>query len=330
MAAKGSKTDNESTFSRRPIISHDMPDEKGVSAEVLVCRGVGVPIEITGLNKLAKVEIAIATSQYIQSGYILKTSDAFKLCQKAMENKEPISYRIEISRKLDIDRTIPIEDLRQGNDSKNTIRRRLVAVKDSIDDQDDGKWLIDDSAIQTVIEDDFADLANPQNPYEDLDKYYQKKDAGSSVPEPEVSFGRKWTEAQPWLAYNNDGSLNLGSYLVQGIISLQSAVWELVKEHEYDVDEKQINGVIISLVSLVNKIQQDIYKEFLEMSEPVSELANSNTRVRAVVFDVLRAKTPTIEVFTDKKVRGEFMDELYKMAMSRWQVVIAAAKQILK
>jgi hypothetical protein len=63
-------------------------------------------------------------------GYIMKDDPIYDIVKKAYETKEEIDFRIEVQRKANQDRSIPIDTLRADNPTE-TLVRKLVAVNDT-------------------------------------------------------------------------------------------------------------------------------------------------------------------------------------------------------
>ncbi len=113
------------------FVSLDGTDENGVRAEVFVQINNGPITEIkeNSEKQVAEIQFKLDHLKYPLRGWIRTDNEVFEEAKRAHENKENVEFRIETQRKKGIDRTIPIEDLK--NDMKvarDSIRPLLVGI----------------------------------------------------------------------------------------------------------------------------------------------------------------------------------------------------------
>lgn len=105
------------------FVSHD-----GDGTEVYVTTARG---KVTGIEeKTSSVNIKIEAEylQYPLGGWINQSEEALKIVREAYASGKEVEVRIEAQRKPSIDKSIPIQEIRDGKNAKTEIIKKLVAV----------------------------------------------------------------------------------------------------------------------------------------------------------------------------------------------------------
>lgn len=302
-----------STYSARPFISYDGPDENGVRAEVKVTKGFGnvSTIEPSAAGKAFKVSFSVENTKYETSGWAPLDSAVLKKVQEAKERGEPIHFRVETRRKPNIDRTTPIAELSDLSRAKDSIVKSLAAVKFD----EDAEWTISQQAVTHMAEDPPTGgngIYKATAP--DLNK------PGNSAPAPWSGPG----EPPPYVTTLKNGNINPGSMAVAVPINLLAFVAEWDREHDEPVGEKKRAVVAKALLSAANELQLKIYEGELEKPDLS---AGSHTRARALLFEVIRAYYPlTSEVVESKESLVEWRNKLIEKSLSIWKWGISEAQ----
>lgn len=301
------------TYSGRPLISHDGPDDNNFRAEVKVVMGFGHvdSIEKSAAGKSAKVSFAVENTKFKSAGWAPVDDKVMKLVETAKESGEPIHFRIETRRQDKIPRETPIAELTDLANAKDSIHKSLAAVKLA----DDENWTISPFAKTNMAEDpSFGSKSANDYTLEELRKL------GGNAPTQASGPSYNGLEPPPYVTYNSKGDLNPGSMAVAVPLNIYTFLTEYFKENSVEVDDKTKFVVVRAVLDVCNKAQMGIYGDELEAPD-LSK--GSHTRARALVFESIRIFFPlTEEITTDKAALAQWKtDTLDKvLAMWRWSM----------
>jgi DNA-binding phage protein len=309
------------TYSSRPFISYDGPDDTGHRAEVKVVTGFGIvsAIDPSEKGKSAKVSFTVENTKYKPAGWAPVGSAVHQIVEKARESGDPIYFRLETRRKDSVDRKIPISELSSdATVARDNIYKSLAAVKNEFDTE----WTISQHAKTNMAEDPSSSTGGSANDYtiEELQAMSGKNKAGNS--------NSKRFEGLPFDLYNPDGSLNPGSVAVSVPLNLYAFLTEYIKENGLDVSDKDKFLVVRSMLKVCNNLQLAIYDGKLEKPDLT---AGSHTRARALVFESTRAFYPlTVEIMTDAERLEEWMNDTVTKTTAMWKWSMKEVQSLLK
>ena len=298
------------TYSSRPFISHDGPDENGFRAEVKVVTGFGHVdnIEKSSAGKSAKVSFAVENTKFKSSGWAPVDDKVMKLVEKAKENGEPIHFRIETRRQDKIPRETPISELDDLANARDSIHKSLAAVK-LADDED---WTISPFAKTNMAEDpSFGSKSANDFTLEELRELGGSKNASSGNNQPQF----RGVEPPPYVTFNSKGDLNPGSMAVAVPLNIYTFLTEYFTEKSVEVGDKAKFVAVRAVLDVCNKAQLGIYDG--ELEAPDLSLG-SHTRARALVFESLRIFfLLTVEIVEDSEQleawKADTLDKVLKM-----------------
>lgn len=303
------------TYSSRPFISYDGPDEDNVRAEVKVVTGFGTvdSIETSKAGKSQKVSFSVENTDYKSAGWAPVDSNVMTVVKAAEASGEPIYFRIETRRKDNIDRTTPINELTNLAVAKDSIHKSLAAVKPA----DDEDWTISQFAVTNMAEDPRTRSGTPSaNDYtaEELRKMSGKGDPG---PARHSSHPASWYEPPPFQTFNDQGEPHPGSMAVAVPLNIYSFLTEYFTEREVEVDDRTKFAAVKLVMAVCNEAQLGIY----EGEHDVPNLsAGSHTRARALVFESLRIFYPlTAEILADEDAKAEWKENTLSKILKMWK-----------
>lgn len=312
------------TFSKAPFITHDGIDANGVRAEVKVQSGLGKIEEIkkSKAGKARNVIISADNTEHLMNGWVPADDPVFIKIQEAYDNNEPVEFRIETARKRDIDRTTPINDLTVDmSTAKDNVFKAFAAVKTT----EDESWTLSPK-MRTRMEEDPVDTAQVDPNSISLEEFTggttANKQEGRSSYEPNRSI-----ENPPYMTYNKNGEINPGSYAAAIPINILSFVITYCVEKNVDLTEQEKALTAKTIIKLTNGLQNFMYNG--ELEKPLLD-ANSHTRARAIVFEVIEAYFPiTKDTIKDKNTLKEWHDNVQKKAEGLWNWSINELKTLL-
>lgn len=167
------------TWSSKPFVSYDGPDNNGVRAEVKVVTGYGKVYDTSKSDKgkSENVIFVVENTKYKPSGWTPDSAVA-KIVHEAKDSGEPIHFRIETHRKEGVDRTKSIQELASTADSaRDNAFKSLAAVKR----EGDAEWTISSFARTRLDEDPAPGGTNSAYQYslEELQKMKQGANSAS-------------------------------------------------------------------------------------------------------------------------------------------------------
>ena len=129
----------------KTFVSHDGVDGNGVRAEVYVQTGEGIVKEIKeNANGTADVHFTVENLKFPVHGWIGQDNPVYEVVKKAQQTGDKVEFRIEAQRKANIERDIPIADLRAD---MKIAREKTIAILASIN------GIVSDEAVTNPEED---------------------------------------------------------------------------------------------------------------------------------------------------------------------------------
>lgn len=300
------------TYSARPFISHDGPDENNIRAEVKVVTGFGniAAVDPSDAGKSGKVSFAVENTKFKPAGWAPFDSNVMKIVEEAQKNGEPIFFRLETRRKDSVDREIPINELsKDASTAKDNIHKSLAAVKRS----DDEEWTVSPFAVTNMAEDPRTGRAPSANDFS-IEELRGTKTQGSSAGHSYSSQG----EPPPYVTFDREGNLNPGSMAVSVLLNIYSFVSEYMRDNGLvgTVDERSKFEVTKKLFHISNEAQIAMYggdESALDLS------AGSHTRARALAFEAIKTFYPLdAETMTDSTALADWADKMIDKIVAMW------------
>lgn len=321
------------TWSARPFVAYDGPDENKVRAEIHVVKGFGriLKIESSSKGESNQVFFDVSNTKYPVSGWIPVNSDVFKIIQEAQESGDPIHFRLEFRRKPGIDRTIPIQELRStAEKAKDNTYKGIAAVKrDS-----DSEWTISEHA-QTRIDEDPAPVTGNSAYNYDLDELRALRPGGgnsnssSSSSNENTPKGSRNTEPAPYYTFDFDGNILPGSIAVSVPLTILNFLNGHVKKNSLNVPDHVLQKAVAPVLSVCNRAQMEVMNGQLERPQLG---APSHTRARAIVFDVIEnGRVPLEEeTFASSEAMREWVEKAVEKTVAMWRWSLSIVEKIEK
>ncbi len=313
------------TYSSRPFITHDGPDETGHRAEVKVVTGYGkiFATEASGAGKSIKVSFIVENTRFKPAGWAPVDSNIMEIVNAAHAAGEPIHFRIETRRQNTVDRKIPINDISSTADlAKDNVHKSLSAVKRT----DDAEWTISSFAVTNMAEDPKNGPATSANNYT-LEELQKLKGDSTEESTPRRTT-RRGLEGTPFETYNPDGELNPGSAAVAVPLNLYTFLVEYIKENKLNIPEKTRFLVVRAMLKACNEAQMGIYDG--KMLKPDLG-AGSHTRARALIFETIRVFHPlTEENMTDVQKLEKWTSDTVLKSLAMWKWSMTEVTALLK
>lgn len=286
-------TEENSTYSSAPFISHDGEDENGVRAEVKVVTGFGYvkDIEETTTGAAAKVVFKVGNTKWPSSGYVPKSEEVFEKVESAMENETPIHFRIETRRKEHVDRSLPMAEIsppKNADMARENTYKSLAGVR--FDDEDE--MTLSSKAVTNPNED-----PNTGGFYSAVNKTYDKPSSAQSAPS---SGFHHPVEPNQWVKTLEDGSINPGSLEITAVVSIYGFISEWERSHDEfsSLDENQRAYLTNTMVKIANKMQMEIWDGKLD--SPDASLSSA-VRARQIMFEVVKTFFPIRNTLFDER-----------------------------
>lgn len=286
------------TWSSRPFISHDAPDEKGIRAEVKVITGYGdvKDVSLSGKGKAKNIKFEVANNSHDVAAWSADPA-VTKMIEDAREAGVPVFFRIEQKRKPEVDRSLPYDEIappRDMNAARDNTFRQIAGAKMNESDE----WTLSSMALTHPGEDpapngirsaakmDLADLAGAA---------------------PATSVVATGLAAEP---------LSLNAALAP--LSLLNFLVGYGREHEgvtiTSAQQIKLAGI---LFDVVNRLQVDIYAGLLESAD-VS--LPSHESARTIVLDIIRNFAPlTNEVLASEETVTAWADDIHARSLKMWK-----------
>lgn len=349
----------------KPFVSHDGPDANGVRAEVWVQVGTGVvtKVEDSG-RKNVQVQIKAEHLERPLHGWLDKNDPLYPTVLDAQQTGRVVGYRIESQRRSGVDRTIPITDLRETMDrAKENCLNILAGIDDTLsgeavtnpaeDPHAGGRLPATSPRPSTASPTDLAGTAGLSVdralaglaaaraaglPPGVIDAAValalaagantrQVTTAGvtdTPASQPEIRLPRAH-EAAPYVEFNSDGRINLGSYAVQAAFSAEQVAYDLIHEQSTrtarrtggnpePVDLSQAAELGRVLLTLADRVQVGAYG-----GGRVDRMAASHTRARTLVYDAVTRRHPVPFGATDPAARDKWVTAVVDEAVERFR-----------
>lgn len=324
----------------------------GEGTEVWVQRGKGVieNLSFKSEKKVADVHIIVEGFTYPVHGWIqvndvndpTKKSEIFELVQKAFDSNEPVIYRVESQRKKNVDKSIPIQELRKTTEiAKEKTTPIMASLKlangdaptvfsvEAVTDPADDPVLTPGGRVSAMEvnrrNSENGTQANaPVQPNQNAHEPQQAPPRGAYA---QVPGSMSAMEGKPWERLNHDGTLNIGSYSVLASGRTEHVVRkELVKAGIPQLDEsfapnpefnKLVSAYTIIALNIMDKIQQFVTKK------NANRLSNSYTRARELVVDTLENVAPISSVEGENATmsRTDWYKVVGKVSMERFMTI---------
>lgn len=304
----------EGTFSAKPFVSHDGLFE-GVRAEVKVVTGYGVVEKVVDSKggKTKNVFFLVRNTEHNPSGWSRDPGIQAKIA-KAQETNEPIHFRLEVRRKENIDRTLPIAEISVLAVAKDSIVKSLAAVK--LDD--DAEWTLSADAVTRLDEDPSSGGLHSA--------YNNSKDELAGPEKAPVSSSRSnGYEPAPYIARLSTGEVNPGTVAVLAVLGFFNYLLEYERDEGVEIDKEKRKEIAHTLLLIANKLQSDIYSKKLdrELKNGNDLTAGSHTRARALIFESIRSFAPiTDAVLSDEATYKKWQKTIYSAAYAMWEWAI--------
>lgn len=283
------------TFSKNPFITYDKVDSNGVRAEVKVQSGVGNIDEIkkSKEGKARNIIISAENTEHTLNGWVPVDDPVFTKIQNAYDNKEPVEFRIETTRKRDVNRETPISELTADmSTAKENVFKAFAAVKE----EGDKEWTLSPK-MRTRMEEDPKDEEFVDPTSISLEEFT----GGSSISKkssPRMTSNNP-IENPPYLTYNPNGEINPGSYAASVPINILSFVISYCTTNNVELSEQEKAVIAKRIIFLTNSLQNFMYNGTL--TKPMLD-SNSHTRTRAIVFEVIENYYPiTKDILKDSE-----------------------------
>ena len=302
------------TFSRKPFISYDGVDEKGVRAEVKVITGFGhvAEIETSKKGNSHNIKFKVDNSQYLPSGWVPDQAILSKV-KKAHDNNEPIHFRLENHRKEGVDRSLPMSEVVPPGDmnaAKANIFKSLAAVRFD----DESEWTISSMARTNMKEDPAPGGIYSANAMSN-DELNNKKTSSN-----QSTSSKNSPESMPWSVRNSDGEVNPGASAVGILITNYGYVTEWEREHNISFSEKERIAIAKAMLSIANQLQIDVYSNRTTPLEKPDLSLGSHVRARAIIFEVIKSSYPlSSDVVSDGKHFKTWVENVKEKAYKMWK-----------
>jgi hypothetical protein len=315
------------------FVSHD-----GDGTEVYVSTARAKVTKIDERTNSANVTLEASYLKHPLNGWLNTNEEVLEVLRKSQETGEEVEVRIEAQRKPKVDKSIPIQEIRDGKDAKTDIIKKIASVNGVFtsealtnpdDDPDTGKAKSalgrtgapannggGNSAPAGAGKETILGLLKNLSTSRDVAESVldslkaQALIAGASVQDvmeastvnaqeaPALQNGFT-REAPPFKEYNGDGRLNLGGASVAAGVGVFNYVFEkIAKTFEAEPNSDTVEYLSALVLSMADVIQTGAYGKG---SRP-DRTAGSHTRVRATLFTVIDINP--FPVTADGKVAG--------------------------
>lgn len=280
---------------RKPFAAQD-----GRGAEVFVERGRSQikKIEFNKDKNLAQITVHPEYLKHAISGWIrLEDSDQeyADVIKSLYDSGEEIDYVVEVQRKPNASTETPIKELEIGDKTRifaqvehnGKVYRSSEAVTDPREYPSDAPG----GRVSAVEANDRKKSEAPQQSATPV------QDAHSATP----SYNGKrnpYDEPAPTFRFFNTPHgqvINVGSYSVQAVVGTHTFTYDQIQRF-LDVsdpqNEKAINDLTLAYNGALLNIADTLQSYFTKL--PPNRIATSHTRIRAILFDVVRDRYPIL------------------------------------
>lgn len=299
------------------FVSHD-----GDGTEVYVSTATAKVTKIEERTSSVNVHLEASYLKHPLNGWLNSNEEVLDVLRNSLETGKEVEVRIEAQRKPKVDKTTPIQEIRDGKDAKTDIIKKIASVNGVFtsealtnpdDDPDTGRAksaLGRTSAPQATGGNNGGPSADKATVLGLLKNLSTSRDvtesvldalkaqaliAGASVQEiveassvnaqeaPTLQNGFA-REAPAFKEYNGDGRLNLGGASVAAGVGVFNYVFEkIAKTFESDPDIDTVEYLSALVLSIADVLQTGAYGKGFR----VDRTAGSHTRARATLFTVM-------------------------------------------
>lgn len=311
----------------RPFTSHDGTDARGIRAEVVVEDHTGVIKAISEMDKVAKIEFAGDNLTKPVIGYLQLDDPLLDTIKELKKSKETVNYRIEITRKEGVDRSVSMSELRSSAETAQASVRKILAgingvlskeaVTNPAEDPDaGGLYKATDGDMRQGNSGGNASNGNSASnsteilinavkaglPHEALSALvataiYNGADAAEiiaiaypdEVAPTHVPHHVRSREAAVFRKWNDDGTMNLGSSQVISGVSSENFSRRLLSPLK---DTEGFDAIVERYATIVLAVADTIQLNAYNNIGSPDRMAGSHTRIRGVVYDVIESQYP--------------------------------------
>lgn len=205
---------------------------------------------------------------------------ATELVSAAFEQRFEIEYRIEVHRKENVDKTIPISDVAKRDKVRDLVRVASISA----------------GAAPQGAPAPSASGAGAGEAPTGARRDSSEPDASRQTSEATRRRGPKVAEARPWEELNSDGSPNLGCYAVQAAAGMVDLAVEVVLAAERDPFPSLIRFVAARMLEAADEIQAGVRPDGRH-----DRMDNSHSRARGILRTVLRVAPFPLHVVLDER-----------------------------
>lgn len=311
----------------RPFTSFDGFDPQGVRAEVVVEVHTGTVKEISELDKVAKVTFNGDGLNNPVHGYINLEDPLFETIKAAKKTKETVEYRIEIVRKKNVARDIPMSKLRETMETARDNVVKIVAgingqlaeehhTDPSKDPAAGGIYRATDHQNEPPAGSSSGGSANSSSlspeaslqilenavkagvPHEALSVLLASAIRDGAEPAHALSVAYpsenapkvqhvRSREEAVFRKFNSDGTLNLGSSQIISGVSSENFSRRILTPLAEKLSEEEFTELVEKYASIILAIADNIQVSAYGNTGQADRMAGSHTRIRGVVYDVI-------------------------------------------
>ena len=248
-----------------PFTTHDGTDAQGVRAEVRVSTGFALVSDLSNPKRrdspMVKFGFSTEDSQYPTQGWVNKETDEeiYTILKNAYDNQEAVGFRIEVQRKKNVDRSIPIADISKEMKVafENTFRY-VVAVR--TDESED--WVVG-SHMVTLFAEDPTNGATKATA-SDLEKPVPQKSGNEGIPQ----------GSSPYCVLDKDGEVNPNSFALSAAVKMYLYIRETVDNLESGRDDwegkvftpEEVDKIFRMAIRVTSNIQKFMTNKPVDMN----------------------------------------------------------------
>lgn len=303
-----------SQYSVKPFIAYDGGDgHGGPPAEVLVSKGVGVVAKIDNQGRSSKVEVSVEGRKYNIGGYINSDDPAIEIAKESLKTGDPIQFRRETQRKTGKPRNLSMDELR-GVDENNR-KGDAETAKENIKNLMVGFGRVGEPLVLSSqhLTDPAKDATTSSVPADSALAVTAEEEQRSS----RASQGD--IESRPWFGTNNDGSINAGSYAINGAATMFFAVEERFPK----ADPADVARTASSLMNKVDIMQLAVYGASKDSGGVLkghpNRFSSSHTLGRRIMQDVIARDTDENADISDREKGGKWENHIASKALKVWK-----------
>lgn len=294
----------------------------GDGTEVYVSTATAKVTKIEERTSSVNVHLEASYLKHPLNGWLNSNEEVLQVLRDSLENGKEVEVRIEAQRKPKVDKSIPIQEIRDGKDAKTDIIKKIACVNGVFtsealtnpdDDPDTGKAKsalgrsgtpkaaggnnAGPSADKGTVLGLLKNLSTSRDVTESIldalkaqaliaGATVQEIVEASTVPEQEAPAQQNGfaREAPPFKEYNADGRLNLGGPSVAAGVGVFNYVFEkIAKTFEAEPDIDTVEYLSALILSIADVLQVGAYGKGFR----VDRTAGSHTRARASLFTVI-------------------------------------------